>query len=182
MTAALRNLCQERDPLRIGGVPSPALPGERHGRDVDACGVLGPQDSAPCCAEHFPDLGVQHIEGPLLDAEAYCDGRACIHAHLHVWWRGPDDADLGTAYFCARFDRGAGGCGFGLAELKEAGRDDMNLPPEDRVRGDLDACGMDRSVLVEIGRRLEPQERRTPADGRALDVVRLRLLDRCEYV
>src|ERR1039458_10072592 len=91
-------LCEERVPLGVRRVPGPGFVREGHGADVDACGVLDAKDSAPCGADHRPDLWVQHLEGRALDAEAYCDGRACIHAHLHVWWRLTDDADLGTAH------------------------------------------------------------------------------------
>src|ERR1039458_9186143 len=167
--------------LGVGRIPRPAFDGKGHRGDLHACGMLNAEDRAPRGADHGPQLGVQQVEGLSVDAQAYVYGHACIHAHLHVWWRLADDADLGTAYLCARFDRGSGCGDFGADELEETGWYDAEFALEDAPGGNLDARCVGRSVLVEVGRRLEPQEWRSFAGRFPFDSVRLGFLDCCEY-
>src|SRR5271154_146211 len=137
------------------------------------------EHEVPCRADHRPEVPMRRHERLSGDAEGYLHGCYDVHAHLGVWWRLPDDADLHTTHFCACFYGRTGLGDFGGENAEIALGDNLDEPSVHLARTDLRESFMDCSMLVGI-RCDEQEQQRGSLLRSAAQMVRLRLLNDCE--
>lgn len=65
--------------------------------------ALQVEDDVPRLIEHFLQVPVRRDALFAGQSKGDLHGGHDVHAHFGTWWRGPEDARLHTAYFCACF-------------------------------------------------------------------------------